>query len=88
MSLPKIIIVSLIYCMSVFNVWADPDAMFTVDVIDEARTAVSNAEVHAGFVQSIQPGWGWGGGKEEIWRGVSDSNGMCVIMHECQGEAG
>ena len=65
-----------------------PEAMFTVRVTDELGFAMTNAEVHAGFVESIKPGWGWGGGKEMQWRGKTDTNGLCVITARCEGEAG
>ena len=81
--------ISLIF-LAVFslNSIAEPEAMFTVRVTDEKGSVVTNAQVHAGFVESIKPGWGWGGGKEKKWQGVSDTNGLCVVKETCQGEAG
>lgn len=81
--------ISLIF-LAVFslNSRAEPEAMFTVRVTDETGSVVTNAEVHAGFVESIKPGWGWGGGKEKKRQGVTDTNGLCVVKETCQGEAG
>jgi len=70
------------------NLVAEPEAMFTVRVTDQTGAVVTNAQVHAGFVESIKPGWGWGGGKEKKWQGVTDTNGLCVVKETCQGEAG
>ncbi len=67
---------------------SEPEAMITVRVTDEVGSIVTNAEVRAGFVESIKPGWGWGGGKENKWQGRTDANGLCVIVENCQGEAG
>ncbi len=77
-------------CFVVFslNSRAEPKAMFTVRVIDETGSLVTNAEVHAGFVESIKPGWGWGGGREKKWQGVTGTNGLCIVQETCQGEAG
>ena len=82
--------VLLTLCSVVFSAHAVevPEAMFTVRVIDEGGGVMTNAEVHAGFVESIKPGWGWGGGKETQWQGRTDTNGLCVVTAECEGEAG
>lgn len=83
-------IVFLMWCSAAMTAQAvgAPEAMFTVRVTDEMGSVITNAEVHAGFVESIKPGWGWGGGKETRWKGKTDTNGLCVITAMCEGEAG
>lgn len=83
-------IILLTLCFVMFSVHAVelPESMFTVRVTDEDGGVITNAEVHAGFVESIKPGWGWGGGKEIQWQGRTDTNGLCVVTSTCEGEAG
>lgn len=52
----------------------------SVHVTDfDTGSAVTNAEVHAGFNTSIKPGWGWGGGKPNNVKGTTSANGMCTL---------
>jgi len=81
-------IVFIVCCILSLNALGEPVAMFTVRVTDQSGAVVSNAVVDAGFVESIKPGWGWGGGKERIWKGKTDEKGLCVVKESCQEEAG
>jgi len=54
----------------------------TVRAIDESGQVVSNALVSAGFGTMIKPGWGWGGGKPNIVKGYTDTDGICVLKGE------
>jgi len=67
---------------------AAEEAKFTVRVHDEAGAVITNAAVHVGVTVPMKPGWGWGGGREEIWDGSTDTNGLCVVQLKCYGEAG
>lgn len=55
------------------------EGQITVRVTDESGSVVSNAEVHAGFNTAIKPGWGWGSGKDNVVKGHTDTNGLCVL---------
>jgi len=77
----------MLVCASVVVCTAE-EAKFTVWVHDEAGAVVTNAAVHVGVTVPMKPGWGWGGGKEEKWDGVTDTNGLCVVQVKCYGEAG
>lgn len=51
----------------------------TVHAVDENGIAVSNAQAVAQFQNALKPGEGWGTGRPTEVRGVTDTNGFCVL---------
>lgn len=84
----KTCLVALWLLMAFVVFAAAEEAKFTVRVHDEVGVVITNARVRVGVTVPIKPGWGWGGGKEEIWDGATDANGLCVVQLKCYGEAG
>ena len=41
--------------------------------------------MRAGFATSIEPGWGWGAGKDNVVEGRTDTNGLCVLTGDGNG---
>ncbi len=61
------------------------EASVTVRVTDDTGRVVSNALVSAGFATMIKPGWGWGGGRPNIVKGFTDTNGLCSLTGKGNG---
>jgi hypothetical protein len=78
MKMPRFIFMMLL-CLLVLEVNAQ-DGEITVCVADESGTPVSGAAIHAGFATAIKPGWGWGVGKPNTVRGLTDTNGVCILQ--------
>jgi hypothetical protein len=55
------------------------EAKITVHVTDESGVAVSNAQAVAQFQNALKPGEGWGTGRPTEVRGLTDTNGLCVL---------
>jgi hypothetical protein len=55
------------------------EAKITVHVTDEYGVAVSNAQAVAQFQNVLKPGEGWGTGRPTEVRGLTDTNGLCVL---------
>jgi hypothetical protein len=55
------------------------EAKVTVHVTDEGGVAVSNAEAVAQFQNALKPGEGQGTGRPTEVRGLTDTNGLCVL---------
>lgn len=66
------------------NIFAQ-DAKITIRIIDETGNPVSNAIVNSSFTMVEQPGWGWGAGRPNKKKGISDTNGICVLEGSSNG---
>lgn len=74
----KTTLISLWVAIAAINGFCQ-EAKITVHVTDENGINVTNAQVSAGFQTRLKPGQGWGVGKPNHVKGVTDTNGICVL---------
>jgi hypothetical protein len=75
MKLKTIGIMTILLAFSLYG----QEAKITVHVTDENGIAVSNTQAVAQFQNALKPGEGWGTGRPTEVRGLTDTNGLCVL---------
>lgn len=58
------------------------EGKITIHAVDENGIAVTNARAGAQFQNALKPGEGWGNGRPTEVKGITDTNGMCVLAAE------